>query len=447
VPYDAPSTLYYVCELHGSMGGTINVVNANEDLFLRSFFTPTAPTSVTATATNAQAEVSWTAPAIVVPPLTDYSVQFSTDSGSTWTTFVETTVAITTQPSNQTAASGAATFSVTATVSPSGTLTYQWEKSDDAGTTFTAVSGATSATLSLTSLTNASDNNDQYRVVVSAVGASPVTSSAATLTVTQVPNAPTSLAATAGNAQLALTWTAPSAPGSSAITGYTVEYTPSGGSAQTVSTGGTGTSYTLTGLTNGTAYTVRVAAVSAAGTGSYSTSASGTPLAISFVAIPEMTSNTSPSGTVLTFGTIRNGFLTDGTSAAWFWFSRKDSGGSSLSSENIQPVLPANASIGYQFASGQSLISGFEIAQSRRVSNHYAAAFVFAGSNDGSNWTTISTHSGFNGWDDEYQIGFWQPAVVKIFNVSPSAAYSMYRWTITSAPGGFVEWSKVQLRQ
>jgi hypothetical protein len=84
------------------------------------------------------------------------------------------------------------------------------------------------------------------------------------------PNAPTSLTATAGNAQIALAWTAPSAPGSSAITGYTVEYTPSGGSAATVSTGSTGTSYTLTGLNNGTAYTVRVRAVSAAGNGTYS---------------------------------------------------------------------------------------------------------------------------------------------------------------------------------
>jgi hypothetical protein len=53
------------------------------------YFTPAAPTSVTATATNAQAVVSWTAPAIVVPPLTDYSVQYSTDGGSTWTTFTD----------------------------------------------------------------------------------------------------------------------------------------------------------------------------------------------------------------------------------------------------------------------------------------------------------------------------------------------------------------------
>ena len=53
------------------------------------YFKPAAPTSVTATATNAQAVVSWTAPAVVVPPVTDYVVQYSTNSGSTWTTFTD----------------------------------------------------------------------------------------------------------------------------------------------------------------------------------------------------------------------------------------------------------------------------------------------------------------------------------------------------------------------
>jgi hypothetical protein len=184
---------------------------------------------------------------------------------------------------------------------------------------------------------------------------------------------------------------------------------------------------------------VRVAGVSAVGTGDYSSAATATPTAVTFVAIPEMTSNTSPSGSVLTFGRIDNGYLEDGSAAAWFWFSRKNNGGA-LPDLAEQPVLSVNNGIGYQFASGQSLISGFEIAQSARVSTHYAASFVFAGSNDGSNWTTISTHSGYNA-------GFWQPAVVKTFSVSPSVAYSRYRWTITSAPNEYVEWSKVQLRQ
>lgn len=96
---------------------------------------------------------------------------------------VEITITIGTQPANQTAVAGEATFSVTASVN-SGTLTYQWQKKESTSTRWVNVSGATSASLALTGLTNAADNGDQYRVVIgSSSGAKKVTSSAATLTV------------------------------------------------------------------------------------------------------------------------------------------------------------------------------------------------------------------------------------------------------------------------
>lgn len=92
VPYDAPATLYYVCQHHSSMGGTINVVNANDDLILRALFTPAAPTSVTATGGNAQVALTWSAPTVSAQtPITDYVVQFSSNSGSSWTTFTDGT--------------------------------------------------------------------------------------------------------------------------------------------------------------------------------------------------------------------------------------------------------------------------------------------------------------------------------------------------------------------
>jgi hypothetical protein len=97
-------------------------------------------------------------------------------------------ITINTHPANQTAASGSATFTVTASVTENATLSYQWQKQESSGSSFSDISGAISATLSRSSLTNANDNGDLYRVVVSATGgAVSVTSNAATLTVNPCP--------------------------------------------------------------------------------------------------------------------------------------------------------------------------------------------------------------------------------------------------------------------
>lgn len=92
------------------------------------------------------------------------------------------------------------------------------------------------------------------------------------------PGQVTGLSATGASAQVALSWTAPSSVGSSAITAYDVEATPSGGTATVTNTGSTATSYTATGLTNGTAYTFRVRANNGtAGDGDYSAGSTATP--------------------------------------------------------------------------------------------------------------------------------------------------------------------------
>jgi len=79
-------------------------------------------------------------------------------------------------------ATAVAAFTVSAFFS-GNTITYQWQVSTDAGSTFANVSGATNSTLSLSGLT-AADNGKRYRCVLSATGASSVTSNSATLTVT-----------------------------------------------------------------------------------------------------------------------------------------------------------------------------------------------------------------------------------------------------------------------
>jgi subtilisin family serine protease len=80
------------------------------------------------------------------------------------------------------------------------------------------------------------------------------------------PGAPTGVTATAGDASATVSWTPPASNGGSGITGYVV--TPYvGGTAQPATAVGAVTSTTVTGLTNGTSYTFRVAAVNAVGTG------------------------------------------------------------------------------------------------------------------------------------------------------------------------------------
>ena len=96
--------------------------------------------------------------------------------------------------------------------------------------------------------------------------------------------APTGLSATPGNTTVALTWNAPSSTGGSAITGYNVyEGTSSGGESTTPVNGTTlisGTTYTVTSLTNGTKYYFTVKAVNAAGSSAASNQASATPVTV-----------------------------------------------------------------------------------------------------------------------------------------------------------------------
>jgi hypothetical protein len=59
---------------------------------LWSLWLPPAPTGLTATAGSASASLSWTAPSVSPQtPVSDYRVQYSSDNGSTWTTFSDGT--------------------------------------------------------------------------------------------------------------------------------------------------------------------------------------------------------------------------------------------------------------------------------------------------------------------------------------------------------------------
>ena len=94
------------------------------------------------------------------------------------------------------------------------------------------------------------------------------------------PGAPRSLRLTAGDTRIDARWSAPSSDGGSAITGYKVQHRRGTSDNWTnVTHTGTGTTAAVTGLTNGQAYQVRVAATNANGTGPYTAAASATPTA------------------------------------------------------------------------------------------------------------------------------------------------------------------------
>ncbi|MSW43371.1 MAG: OmpA family protein [Actinobacteria bacterium] len=104
-----------------------------------------------------------------------------------------------------------------------------------------------------------------------------------------VPGAPTAVNGTPGSTTATMSWTAPTALGGSAIIGYRVQMATIANSAYrnvpagtclSVPATSTSTTCAATNLTNGTAYTFKVAAINAVGEGSFSdASASVTPVA------------------------------------------------------------------------------------------------------------------------------------------------------------------------
>jgi len=128
-----------------------------------------------------------------------------------------------------------------------------------------------------------------------------------------VPGAPAGLTAAAGDAQVSLSWQAPSADGGAAITSYNVYQ--GGRKAATV----TGTGATVKNLANGTTYSFTVTAVNSAGEGPASRAASATPAAA-------ITRPGAPNGLAASPG--------DGK-VALAWSPPKSTGGAAITSYNV----------------------------------------------------------------------------------------------------------------
>jgi hypothetical protein len=93
-------------------------------------------------------------------------------------------ITIGTQPQAASVTSpAAATFTVVSTITRNAVASFQWAVSTDSGSTFTNVAGATSATLTVSDGDAEYVTGNQFRVTVSATGATSVTSNAVSLTI------------------------------------------------------------------------------------------------------------------------------------------------------------------------------------------------------------------------------------------------------------------------
>ncbi|MBK7713275.1 MAG: fibronectin type III domain-containing protein [Bacteroidales bacterium] len=285
------STKYYA---KAYMSNGSDTIYGNEISFSTTTLAPpSAPTIVGATAGNAQATVSFTAP--------------GNNGGSPVTGYTATS-----NPGGITASSSASpitilgltngityTFTVYATNENGNSATSPASNSvipsaiPDAPTTVTAIAGNAQATISFIAPVNNGGSSITGYTVTSTPGdltasgsASPIVITGLTngiaytftviaknasgnslpssvsnsVTPSTVPGAPAIGTVTGGNAQATVSFTAPGSNGGSVITGYVVTSNPGGFTAS-----GTASPIIVTGLANGTSYTFTVVATNTNG--------------------------------------------------------------------------------------------------------------------------------------------------------------------------------------
>ena len=138
-------------------------------------------------------------------------------------------------------------------------------------------SGPSTTSYTITGLENGATYTVKVRAVNSVGNGAAASTTGTPQAPATVPGAPTGLTATPGDKHLALTWTAPASDGGSAITKYQYSASMGADSWQDIpSSGPSTTGYTVTGLANGTTYTVKVRAVNSVGSGAEA-SITGTP--------------------------------------------------------------------------------------------------------------------------------------------------------------------------
>jgi fibronectin type 3 domain-containing protein len=268
---------------------------------------PLAPGGLTATAANAQVNLTWNAST----GATGYYVKRSTTSGSETQIAAQSTTSYTdnsvtngtkyyyfvsaynsygasansaevnatpvappppSAPTGLVATAGNAQVMLTWNVSSAAT-SYNVKRSTTNGNGYAQVGSPTTASFTDPSLTNGTTYYYVVTAVDSAGESAPSSQASATpMAPAQPPPAPIGLAAAAGNAQVNLTWNA-----STGATSYHVKRSTTNGSGYAQVGAPTTTSFNDPGLTNGTTYYYVVTALNTAGESGNSNQASATP--------------------------------------------------------------------------------------------------------------------------------------------------------------------------
>jgi len=183
-----------------------------------------------------------------------------------------------------TAGNGSVALSWTAPSSSGGSAITGYDIYRGTATTDESTTPLATVTSGTTYIDTTVSNGTTYYYEVRAVngiGVGAASNEASAAPAATVPGAPTGLAATAGNGSVALSWTAPSSSGGSAITGYDIYRgtAQAGESTTPLATVTSGTTYTDTTASNGTTYYYKVGAVNGIGVSPLSNEASAAPQA------------------------------------------------------------------------------------------------------------------------------------------------------------------------